>query len=65
MSGGSLQGKVYGGHKNQATIVKKLGSYNSPVRQLGNYNKAVKRLGVYNGIGNYKSSVSAEMYPNF
>ena len=62
---GSLQTKIYGGHRHSSTNLKKLGSYNNPVKKMGHYTGAVKRLGVYNGVGGSKSNLIGEMYPHY
>jgi len=61
---GSLQTKIYGGHRHSSTILKKFGSYNNaPVKRLGHYNGPVKRLGVHTGTGASKSNINMEVYP--
>jgi hypothetical protein len=61
---GSLQTKMYGGHRHSSTVVRKLGSYNgAPVKRLGHYNGPVKRLGVYTGAGASKNNLNMEIYP--
>ena len=62
---GSLQTKIYGGHRHSSTVLKKIGSYNNPVKPLGHYTGAVKRLGVYNGVGGSKHNLTGEMYPHY
>jgi hypothetical protein len=63
---GSLQTKVYGGHRHSTTVLKKAGHYNNaPVKRMGFYNGAVKRLGVYNGVGGSKNNLIGEMYPHY
>jgi hypothetical protein len=60
---GSLQTKIYGGHRHSSTTLKKMGSYNAPVRRMGTYNHAPKRLGVYTGVGGSKNNLNMEVYP--
>ena len=63
---GSLQAKLYGGHRHSTTVLKKAGHYNNaPVKRLGFYNGAVQRLGVYNGVGGSKNNLTAEIYPHY
>jgi len=62
---GSLQTKIYGGHRHSSTTLKKMGSYNAPVKRMGTYNGAVKRLGVYTGTGGSKNNLISEMYPHY
>ena len=60
---GSLQTKIYGGHRHSSTTLKKLGAYSGPVKRMGTYNSAPKRLGVYTGTGGSKNNLNMEMYP--
>ena len=63
---GSLQTKIYGGHRHSSTVTKKLGSYNSgPTKRMGHYNSGIKRLGVYNGSGGSKNNLNMEIYPRY
>jgi len=60
---GSLQTKIYGGHRHSSTTLKKMGAYNGPVKRIGTYNGAPKRLGVYTGTGGSKNNINLEMFP--
>ena len=63
---GSLQTKIYGGHRHSSTLLKKAGHYNNaPIKQMGLYNHPVKRLGVYTGVGSSKNNLTSEMYPHY
>ena len=62
---GSLQTRMYGGHRHASTTTKKMGSYTgAPLKRLGHYNGPVKRMGFYNGTGASKSNVNMEIYPH-
>ncbi len=58
---GSLQTKIYGGHRHSSTTLEKMGSYDAPVRRMGTCNNAPKRLGVYTVVGGSKNNLN--MYP--
>ena len=63
---GSLQTKMYGGHRHSSTVTKKFGSYNNaPSKRLGHYNGPAKRLGIYTGTGGSKSNLNMEIYPHY
>ena len=63
---GSLQTKIYGGHRHSSTTVKKLGSCSgAPAKRMGHYNSGIKQLGVYTGAGASKNNLNMEIYPHY
>ena len=60
---GSLQTKIYGGHRHSTTTLKKMGAYNGQPKRMGTYNNAPKRLGVYTGTGGSKNNLNMDVYP--
>ena len=62
---GSLQEKMYGNHRHNSPVAKKMGSYNGTGKRMGSYTGPVKRLGTYTGVGGSKSNLVGEMHPRY